>query len=153
MKRACWVHTSSGQTDRQALKAADQCSKMRKQEQMHFSSELIITSEPETKKIVLEMERRRSISDPNTMFKSKKKLYCSDVCIAQIRAYLQITTMPEQINKCTVINGINTVIEFVLGKWTNLHQRIYRADRVPFQFLIFPVKKRHTEITTLVQKE
>lgn len=92
MKRACWVHTSSGQTDRQALKAADQCSKMRKQEKLHFSSELIIASESETKIMVLEMERQCSISDPNTMFKSKKKPCCSDVCIAWIRTYLQITT-------------------------------------------------------------
>lgn len=64
---------SNDQTDRQAFKTADQCSKMRKQEQLHFSSELFITSEHETKIKVLEMERQHSISDPNTMFKSKKE--------------------------------------------------------------------------------
>lgn len=64
---------SNDQTDRQAFKTADQCSKMRKQEQLHFSSELFITSERETKIKVLEMERQHSISDPNTMFKSTKE--------------------------------------------------------------------------------
>lgn len=64
---------SNDQTDRQTFKTADQCSKMRKQEQLHFSSELFILSELETKIMVLEMERQHSISDPNTMFKSKKK--------------------------------------------------------------------------------
>lgn len=64
---------SNDQTDRQAFKTADQWSKMRKQEQLHFSSELFITSEPETKIMVVEMERHHRISDPNTTFKSKKE--------------------------------------------------------------------------------
>lgn len=46
---------------------------MRKQEQLHFSSGFVITSEPETKIMVLEMEGHHSISDPNTTFKSKKE--------------------------------------------------------------------------------
>lgn len=64
---------SNDQTDRQTFKTAHQCSKMRKQEQLHFSSELFIISELETKIMVLEMERQHSISDPNTTFKSKKE--------------------------------------------------------------------------------
>lgn len=73
MKRTGWVHRINDQTDRQAFKTAEQCSKIRKQELLHFSSELIITSESETKIMALNIESHHSISDPNTMFKSKKE--------------------------------------------------------------------------------
>lgn len=46
---------------------------MRKQEELYFPSELFITSEPETKIMVLEMERHHSISDLNAMLTSKKE--------------------------------------------------------------------------------
>jgi len=61
MKRTGCILVSNHKTDRQAFKTADQCFEMRKQEQLYFPSELFITSEPETKLMVLEMERHHSI--------------------------------------------------------------------------------------------
>lgn len=73
MKIICCVLVSNHRTGRQAFKMAGQCFKMKKQEQLYFSSELFNASEPERKIMVLEMERHHSISDPNTMFASKKE--------------------------------------------------------------------------------
>lgn len=47
--------------------------KMRKQEQLYFPLELFIRSEPETKIMILEIEKHHIISDPTTTF-------TSDIC-------------------------------------------------------------------------
>lgn len=110
---------------------------MREQEQLYFPSELFITSVPETKIMVLEVERHHSISDPNTMFTSKKESILLRY-LPQSRSgliYKGLSCLRKSISYLTwkyiVINGINIDMKFVLREGIYLHQtRICRADEV-----------------------